>query len=74
MSIRDPKYQEKLFITSLDHHAFHRIRIGNEHSSITIETKIEGATSYVEGLARIVQCLPELDRGNYEIDDLVTFL
>ena len=54
--------------------AFHRVQVGNENSSITIETKIEGATSYVEGLARIVQCLPELDRGNYEIDDLVTFL
>lgn len=74
VSIRDPEHQEKLQITSLDHHAFHRIQVGDEHSRITIETKIEGATSYVEGLARIVQCLPQLDRGNYEIDELVTFL
>jgi len=74
VSIRDPEYQKKLHITNLDHHAFHRIQVGDAHSSITIETKIEGAASYVEGLARIVQCLPQLDRGNYEIDDLVTFL
>lgn len=74
VSIRDPEYQKKLHITNLDHHAFHRIEIGDAHSSITIETKIEGATSYVEGLARIVQSLPKLDNGNYEIDDLVAYL
>jgi len=74
VSIRDPEYQKKLHVTSLDHHAFHRIQVGNAHSSITIETKIEGATSYVEGLARIVQSLPKLDNGNYEIDDLVACL
>ncbi len=74
VSIRDPEYQKKLHITNLDHHAFHRIQVGDAHSSITIETKIEGATSYVEGLARIVQCLPELDNGIYEIDELITLL
>lgn len=74
VSIRDPEYQKKLHITNLDHHAFHRIQVGDAHSSITIETKIEGATSYVEGLARIVQCLPELGNGIYEIDELVTLL
>lgn len=71
ISIRDPEEQKKLNIENLGHHAFHRIQIGNEDSKITIETKIEGATSYVKGLAQIVGCIPELENGFYEIDDLI---
>ncbi len=71
ISIRDPQVQKELGIRNPSHHAFHRIAIGDEHSKITIETNVEGATGYVRGLARIVQCLPKLDAGRYEVEDLV---
>lgn len=71
ISIRDPEQQKKLNIKNLNHHAFHRIKIGDDDSSIIIDTKIEGAISYVKGLARIVECIPALENGFYEIDDLV---
>jgi 4-hydroxy-tetrahydrodipicolinate reductase len=71
VSIRDPLVQKELGIRNTGHHAFHRIAIGDEHSKITIETSVEGATGYVRGLARILQCLPNLDVGRYEVEDLV---
>jgi len=70
-SVRDPEEQKKLPISNLDHHAFHRIQIGEDDSSLTIETRIEGAESYVRGLARIVEAVRNLKDGLYEIDDLV---
>jgi 4-hydroxy-tetrahydrodipicolinate reductase len=70
-SIREPEQQRELNIQNIDHHAFHRIQIGDEDSRIIIETRIEGALPYVKGLARIIDCLPELESGNYEIDDLL---
>lgn len=70
-SIREPEQQRELNIQNIDHHAFHRIQIGDEDSRIIIETRIEGALPYVKGLARIIDCLSELDTGNYEIDDLL---
>lgn len=70
-SIREPKPQRELNIQNIDHHAFHRIQIGDEDSKIIIETRIEGAIPYVKGLARIIDCLPELESGNYEIENLL---
>lgn len=70
-SIRDPEEQKKLPLSNLGHHAYHRIHIGEADSSITIETCIEGAESYVRGLARIVEAVAGLDNGFYEIDDLL---
>lgn len=70
-SIRDPEKQKQLNISNLEHHAYHQIRIGDENSRITIETKIEGADSYAKGLARIVDCVDKLENGAYEIDDLL---
>ena len=71
ISIRDPEKQKQLNISNLNHHVFHQIQIGDLNSRITIETKIEGADSYVKGLARIVNCVGELQKGIYEIDDLI---
>ena len=33
--------------------------------------KIEGAESYVKGLSIIVNCIPKLVKGIYEVDDLI---
>ena len=71
ISIRNPEMQKKLHINNLKQHAFHKIQIGDENSKITIETKIEGATSYVKGLAQIIACIPELAKGNYEVEELI---
>ena len=70
-SIRDPERQKELDISNLKQHAYHKIRIGDNSSSITIETKIEGLESYVKGLSKIVQCVPMLKNGTYEIEDLI---
>lgn len=71
VSIREPEIQRELKINNLKHHAYHKIQIGDEDSKITIETKIEGANSYVKGLAQIVSCISGLENGNYEIDELL---
>lgn len=71
ISIRDPEKQRHLNINNLKHHAFHRIIIGDDNSSIKIETKVEGAISYSKGIAKIITVLDRLDRDNYEIEDLI---
>ena len=57
ISERDPAVQaERLGIPPehLSRHAFHRIVIEEPHSSITLETRVEGPAPYVDGVARIV--------------------
>lgn len=71
ISIRDPERQRELDINNLKHHAFHRIIIGDENSSIKIETKVEGAVSYSRGIAQIIRVVDKLEIGCYEIEDLV---
>jgi len=71
ISIRDPVFQRDLGINNLNQHAFHEIKIGNDLSSISFTTKIEGADGYVKGLACIAESILSLDNGNYEIEDLV---
>lgn len=71
LSIRDEESQKKLGISHLNHHAFHQITIGNKNSNIKIETKIEGAESYVFGLSKIVHAAYQLSYGIYEVEDLL---
>lgn len=71
VSIRDLEKQRDLNIKNIEHHAFHRIIIGDENSSIKIETKVEGAISYSRGIAQIISVIDHLEIGNYEIEDLV---
>lgn len=71
VSIRDPENQKSLNIKNINHHAYHKIQIGDEDSKITIETKMEGALSYVKGAAKIVKAAQKLKKGNYQIDDLI---
>ncbi len=71
VSIRDPAQQRKMSINSLQQHAYHRISIGDEDSSLCFETKIDGALSYVKGMAVIVKCLDRLEKKNFMVEDLV---
>lgn len=71
ISIRDTNTQKKLNISNLEHHAYHKISIGNSDSLITLETKIEGAVNYSKGLAIIINSIEYLQPGSYEIEELV---
>jgi len=71
ISVRDPEVQKSLNISNMNQHAFHRVVIGDADSSITIETKIEGAEGYVKGLAEIVEAVFRLENGIHEIEDMV---
>lgn len=71
VSVRDHETQKILKINNLDHHAYHKIVIGDDDSSISIETKIDGAISYVKGLVQIMDSIPKLNCGYYEVDDLI---
>ena len=70
-SVRDPHRQFELGITDIGRHAWHRIAIGGGNSVITLETKVEGLLSYVEGLSRILKVCGKLGKRNYEIEELV---
>ncbi len=58
-------------ITNLKQHAYHKIEIGDQRSKISIEVKVEGAESYVQGLAGIVKSVSKLAKGNYQVEDLI---
>lgn len=73
VSIRDPELQKKLGIKNLEQHAYHKIEIGNSASLISLETRIEGLLTYVKGLIKIVKIIPELQKKNYEIEDLLEY-
>ncbi len=73
VSIRDCKTQKVIGIRNLPVHAYHRIEIGSSGSIIALETKIEGLLTYVKGLVKIVQIIPKIQPGNYEIEDLVSY-
>lgn len=72
VSIRDPELQKKIPVTNLQQHAYHKIQIGPDNANVTITTKIEGSKSYLQGLARIIACLPRISHGCYEVDDLIS--
>lgn len=71
ISIRDQKLQRKLNISNMNQHAYHEIKIGDNDSSVTLTTKIEGFIGYVKGLAQICASTESLDDGIYEIEDLI---
>lgn len=73
ISIRDPRTQQReLSILNTEQHAYHKIVIGDEHSCVSIETRVEGSLSYVRGLAKITGCIGGLSPGLYEVSDLVS--
>ncbi len=70
-SIRDRAVQSAMGFTNLEQHAYHEILIGSEGSQIRIETRIEGADSYVAGLRQILKAVPAMPAGNYDVEELV---
>ena len=60
ISIRDPEIQMRgLGIPEeyLNKHAFHRIQMSEGNDTVTIETKVLGHNSYVEGVKKIIEIL-----------------
>lgn len=76
VSVRNPAVQEnelKIPSAFLPRHAYHRIIIGDENVSITMETKVLGQAPYASGLARVIDgiCERELEPKSYDILTLV---
>lgn len=60
ISIRDPEIQMRgLGIPEeyLNKHAFHRIQMADNNDTVTIETKVLGYNSYVEGVKKIIDAV-----------------
>lgn len=57
----------------LDRHAFHQIRIEDAVCSVTMETRVYGASPYAEGLAKIISAIRSnaLEDRLYELDEFV---
>jgi 4-hydroxy-tetrahydrodipicolinate reductase len=76
ISIRDPEIQMRgLGIPEeyLNKHAFHRIQTTDGHDTVTIETKVLGHDSYVEGVRKIIDVVISHDFENriYTVLDLI---
>jgi 4-hydroxy-tetrahydrodipicolinate reductase len=71
ISIRDARDQRTMGIENLDLHAYHQIIMGEGHSQIKFETKVEGHIPYVSGLLEIISVLDQLTAGYHDILDLV---
>jgi dihydrodipicolinate reductase len=57
VSVRDPQVQKTQFHIPnayLDRHAFHRLVFKDGDDEVTIETKVLGHHSYVQGVRRII--------------------
>lgn len=76
VSIRNPDEQmNTLHIPkeALGRHAFHSIRIMDAACSVSIETLVQGATPYVDGVAKIIVATAthQLESRIYEINEFV---
>lgn len=75
-SIRDPKIQvEEIGIPDayLSKHAYHKIIVSDKNDSLTIETKVLGHDSYVNGVESILKtCISHnLEARSYTVLDLI---
>jgi len=71
-SIRNPDIQRNtLGIRNLGLHACHILAINESDCTITLETRVEGHATYINGLAQIILGLPQLESGFYKANDLV---
>lgn len=76
VSIRDPEIQRnQLRIPKeyLNQHAFHKIVIRDEEDIITIETKVLGYKSYVNGIKKIIESMLKnnLENKKYTVWDFI---
>ncbi|MBN2652575.1 MAG: hypothetical protein JXR63_09335 [Spirochaetales bacterium] len=73
-SIRQPEEQKTICGINEENlalHAFHDITIQDEGTRIQFKTLVEGHSSYVKGLAKIINSIPNLKPQYYHILDLV---
>lgn len=76
VSIRDPEIQQnqiKIPKEYLNKHAFHKIVIKDGEDEITIETKVLGHKSYVNGVKKIIETVLKynLENKKYTVWDLI---
>lgn len=76
LSIRDPGKQVselRIPVESLDRHAYHQIVIEDAACRITMETRVEGASPYADGVAKIISAVRHnaLERRIYEINEFI---
>ena len=76
VSVRDPKIQQnQIGIPKeyLNKHAFHKIAIKDGEDEITIETKVLGHKSYVNGIKKIIETVLKhtLENKKYTVLDLI---
>ena len=74
-SIRDAQTQLKIGIPKefLERHAYHKIVIKDFHDEVSIETKVLGHNSYVDGVRKIIEtCIKhKLENKKYTVLDLI---
>lgn len=76
VSVRDPReQQERLKIPPqhLGRHAYHRIEIEDQASSVVLETRVFGPAPYAEGLRRIIAAIGAnvLENRRYDVIEFV---
>lgn len=76
ISIRDPEIQQnqiKIPKEYLDKHAYHKIVIKDGNDEITIETKVLGHQSYVQGVEKIIEMIlrNSLENKKYTVLELI---
>lgn len=76
VSVRDQNEQKarwKIPIERLDRHAYHQIVIEDPVCSITMETRVYGASPYADGVEKILSaiCSNRLENRTYEINEFV---
>jgi 4-hydroxy-tetrahydrodipicolinate reductase len=76
ISIRDPEIQMRglgILEKYLNKHAFHRIQMADGNDTVTIETKVLGHDSYVEGVRKIINSVIKHNFENrvYTVLDLI---
>jgi dihydrodipicolinate reductase len=76
LSVRNPDEQRtalQIPIEHLNRHAFHQIAIEDAVCTITMETRVYGATPYADGVAQIISAIRSnaLENRLYEINEFV---
>ncbi|HYD60238.1 MAG TPA: dihydrodipicolinate reductase C-terminal domain-containing protein [Noviherbaspirillum sp.] len=75
-SVRDPDEQSTALQIPAEHlgrHAYHRIVVEDPACTVTMETRVFGASPYADGVARIILaiCANALEDRIYEINEFV---